>query len=41
MATSAAGARTILMYHGNTPIIANAMQSEKLGTEKTIIFTWG
>ena len=41
MAISAAGARTILMYHGNTLVIANAIQSERLGTEKTMIFTWG
>lgn len=40
MATSAAGARTMLMYHGNTLVIANAIQSERLGTEKTIMFTW-
>ncbi len=41
MAKSAAGARTMLMYHGNTLVIANAIQSERLGTEKTTIFTWG
>lgn len=41
MATSAAGARTMLMYHGNTLAIANAIQSEMLGTEKIMIFTWG
>jgi hypothetical protein len=41
MATSAAGAKTMLMYHGNTLVIANAIQSERLGTEKTMIFTWG
>lgn len=29
------------MYHGNTLVIANAIQSERLGTEKTMIFTWG
>ena len=31
----------MLMYHGNTLAIANAIQSEMLGTEKIIIFTWG
>src|SRR6266702_3176357 len=41
MAKSAAGARTMLMYHGNTLVIANAIQSERLGIEKTTIFTWG
>lgn len=40
MVTSAAGARTMLMYHGNTLVIANAIQSERLGTEKTMLFTW-
>ncbi len=29
------------MYHGNTLVIANAIQSKRLGTEKTTIFTWG
>jgi hypothetical protein len=41
MATSASGERTILIYKGNTLVIAKAIQRDMLGIEKAIMFTPG
>ena len=38
---NAAGERTILRYHGNTPAIIKAMPRATVGTAKAMIFTLG
>jgi len=39
MTKNAAGERTILRYHGNTPAIIKAMPRATVGTAKAMIFT--